>query len=704
MQFINRICFLLFLFIISCDSNKDFLVLPPLFSDHMVLQQKTLVSFWGKSAPNDNIQIMGSWGETSNVKSDEQGNWELKLSTPKAGGPYEVKIDDSKTSIIYKDVLIGEVWLASGQSNMEMMMKAVGCEIKECIKNQKEEIKNANFQKIRIFSIYEDLTGERIKKESWKLVNPKNIERFSAVAYFFARKIHRELKIPVGIIASSWGGTRIQSWMSNKTLKQLKFIKEKLPIADKVKDVIAERLKFNDSITKINEDRFGFKVVKLPKPFHIWSGQQDVWNLFKDKWEDLNLNDKDFNKVDFDDSNWAIWSKAGPNKKFREGSFKNAFNSDEPLLTKGVFWIRTYFNIENMDDDYSLVIKKGISQVDQTYVNGNLIGNSYSFIDERNYKIPNQTLKKGKNLLAIRITDLTGDGGLNSPIILKSASGTKEISFEKLKITNQAFITNATYAVIHGLSHEELNSSYTKINDNFLNGYEINSTNGYSTMFENMIYPLIPFTIKGVIWYQGEANVWEPNHYQDLLISMINDWRGYWGYQFPFYYAQITPLEYPEGQYSQIIRDAQRKTLKKVKKTGMAVLLDIGEKDNGHPGNKKDVGKRLALLALDNDYNYNVVSSGPLYEDHTIVDDYIEISFKSVGSGLTSKGQLKNFEIAGRNKKFYKATARIIGNKVRVYSKKIKRPKHVRYAWKNWVEASLFNKEGLPASSFQSDY
>ena len=226
-----------------------------------------------------------------------------------------------------------------------------------------------------------------------------------------------------------------------------------------------------------------------------------------------------------------------------------------------------------MDDDYSLVIKKGISQVDQTYVNGNLIGNSYSFIDERNYKIPNQTLKKGKNLLAIRITDLTGDGGLNSPIILKSGSGTKEISYEELKITNQAFITNATYAVIHGLSHEELNSSYTKINDNFLNGYEINSTNGYSTMFENMIYPLIPFTIKGVIWYQGEANVWEPNHYQDLLASMINDWRGYWGYQFPFYYAQITPLEYPEGQYSQIIRDAQRKTLKKVKKLGWLFYL-----------------------------------------------------------------------------------------------------------------------------------
>ena len=136
----------------------------------------------------------------------------------------------------------------------------------------------------------------------------------------------------------------------------------------------------------------------------------------------------------------------------------------------------------------------------------------------------------------------------------------------------------------------------------------------------------------------------------------------------------------------------------------MAILLDIGEKNNGHPGNKQDVGKRLALLALDKDYNFNVVSSGPLYKDHRIVNNYIEVSFKSVGSGLTSKGKLKDFEIAGVNKKFYKATAKIVGNKVRVYSKKIKRPKHVRYGWKNWVEATLFNKEGLPASSFQSDY
>ena len=136
----------------------------------------------------------------------------------------------------------------------------------------------------------------------------------------------------------------------------------------------------------------------------------------------------------------------------------------------------------------------------------------------------------------------------------------------------------------------------------------------------------------------------------------------------------------------------------------MAILLDIGEKDNGHPGNKQDVGKRLALLALDKDYNYNVVSSGPLYEDHRIVDNYIEVSFKSVGSGLASKGKLKNFEVAGENKKFYKAKAVIIDNKVRVYSKKIKRPKHVRYGWKNWVKPTLFNKDGLPASSFQSEY
>ena len=184
---------------------------------------------------------------------------------------------------------------------------------------------------------------------------------------------------------------------------------------------------------------------------------------------------------------------------------------------------------------------------------------------------------------------------------------------------------------------------------------------------------------------------------------MIEDWREIWGYDFPFYYAQIAPAIYGESYLSHNLRDSQRKTLESTANTGMAILMDIGDKDNVHAKNKQDVGKRLALLALKNDYNFDIVSSGPLYKGHINFKKYIEIDFDYKGSGLDlKKGGSKDFEIAGSDGVFYDASAKIIGDKLRVSSKSVINPKHVRYGWKNWIVGSLFNKEGLPASSFNS--
>jgi sialate O-acetylesterase len=217
-----------------------------------------------------------------------------------------------------------------------------------------------------------------------------------------------------------------------------------------------------------------------------------------------------------------------------------------------------------------------------------------------------------------------------------------------------------------------------------------------------MLKPVIPYTIKGAIWYQGESNVENYNEYQELFSAMIEDWREIWGYNFPFYYAQIAPAIYGESHLSHYLRDSQRKTLEFTSNTGMAILMDIGEKDNVHAKNKQDVGKRLALLALKNDYNFDIVPSGPLYKGHINYDNYIDIDFDYKGSGLCLKGNSKDFEIAGIDEVFYNASAKIIGDKLRVSSNSVIYPKHVRYGWKNWVVGSLFNKEGLPASSFNS--
>ena len=329
-----------------------------------------------------------------------------------------------------------------------------------------------------MFTVPMDLSGELIKESKWLVANPKNAEGFSAAAYYFARKLNKELKIPIGIVNTSWGGTRVEAWTSNSKLSSLSTTKNKVP-------------------------------------------------------------------------------------KY---------------------------------DDYDL--------------------------------------------------------------------------FEKESI---------------------------KLKDS------INDPNSYSILFEKMLKPVLPYSIKGAIWYQGESNVDNSFEYQELFTGMIEDWRESWSYNFSFYYVQIAPFEYLPFQESQKLRDAQRKTLKTTSKTGMAVIMEIGEEKDIHPHNKQDVGKRLALLALDKDYEFDIISSGPLYKSHKTFSNYIDIDFENKGSGLISKGALKDFEVAGDNMIYKTAKAEIIDNKIRVSSNKVKYPKHVRYGWKNWTVGSLFNKEGLPASSFSSN-
>ena len=301
------------------------------------------------------------------------------------------------------------------------------------------------------------------------------------------------------------------------------------------------------------------------------------------------------------------------------------------------------------------------------------------------------------------MTNIAGDGGFRSPVILKNDVTSNEIDLSKFKYKHHAFLTNGSSIIVHDYNYVELVDNYKNIDKKIHRGYVTSSPYGNSISFEKMLKPIIPYTIKGVIWYQGENNVNEYKEYLELFSGMIDDWRENWGYDFPFYYAQITPNIYDDSLLSHELRDVQRLALKSTFNTGMASLLDVGLENNNHSPKKQAVGKRLALLALNNDYNFDIVSSGPLYASHKIFKDYLEIDFDHKGSGLNSRGELKDFEIAGENKIFFAASAQIVDDKVRVFSNaNVKHPKHIRYGWKNWVLGTLFNKEGLPASSFNS--
>jgi len=677
--------------IIACQPvEKKELSMVSVFSNHMVLQQQEEVAFWGIYNPKEKVTVTGSWGEESVATATAAGNWALKLPTPKAGGPFEVTVATKDSTTIFKDVMIGEVWLASGQSNMEWKIDL--CE--GCIDNQEEEIENANNKEIRMFTVPLDLTGEKLKDASWLVTTSENARNFSAAAYFFARKLHQELNVPIGIVNTSWGGTRVEAWTSSKKLKTLEATKDKtLPASLAYFDNPQKIKAYNDSIAALNEQLFGFKTVNIPK-----------FSKDMEDWVSFDLDDRDFIKNDFDDSSWDVFEQKmddayNPNFK---GTFETVFAANDDLLSNGVIWFRTKITVENTNEDYYLILNDGIDDADQTYFNGELVGNTVSWNGTRNYKIAKELLKKGENVIAIRMIDTGGGGGMRGEVVFKNSTSSQVIPFNAFKYKHQAFCVNGQF-VIHHSSTAELIKNSSNWNENIKRGVSFNSPNTYSILFNRMLLPVVPYTIKGSIWYQGENNVGNFEEYNELLNGMIEDWRMNWGYDFPFYYAQIAPFQYGKISNSQGLRDAQRKTLKTTPKTGMAILLDAGEEEDIHPHNKQVVGLRLALLALDKDYGKDIVSSGPLYKSHQSTATYIDVEFDEIGSGLMFKDNPNDFEIAGDDGVFYNASAQIIDNKVRVSSNKVKNPKTVRYGWKNWVIGSLFNKEGLPASSFSSE-
>jgi len=678
----------LVLSLMGCHTNTSPLEIAPVFSDHMVLQQNSTVALWGSAAPNEKIEIEGSWGSRVSTTATAAGQWNAQLETPVYGGPYTLQLASKTKTIQFKDVMIGEVWLASGQSNMEWTMN-------KRLNNQKEEIAAANYPNIRMFWVPKDLNGEMINKEAWTVASPETIEKFSAVGYFFARKLNQELGIPIGIINSSWGGTRVEAWMSLDLLASLDITQEAVQDLYKAGgyDGLKNKLKrYNDSIRSINQKLLQGAAPLFPEQPNDPS-----------EWESLHLGDETFHHVNYDDTTWSTAEVVlQPDLLPSESSLSlEQFVGENKFASNGVMWFRKRFTVTNPDAEYTLRFEGGIDDGDQTYINGILVGNTWNCCTGRTYTLPEGLLNEGENLLAIRVTDTGGMGGFYGNIFLGENGEESILSQGTWKYRHQAFYI-PPYLYEHAFSSSDLQTNGTHLEASLTSGQHLNDPNAYSILFEKMLSPVMPYTIKGALWYQGESNVGNHQEYTALFSSMIKDWRAQWNADFPFYFAQIAPYRYTDAANSQALRDAQRKSLS-TPKTGMVVTLDIGEKEDIHPANKQDVGLRFALLALRNDYGKtDLVASGPLYKSHQTLGTTIEILFEETGSGLVGKNNLNGFEVAGADGVFVKANAKITDNKVRVTSPSISNPVHVRYGWSNYFDATLFNQEGLPASSFNT--
>lgn len=643
----------------SCQKReKTQLSLIPLFTDHMVLQQNEEVNIWGDYTTGDQVSLEGSWGASAKATPDAQGKWKTQLETPAAGGPYTLDIVTADSTITISDIMIGEVWIGSGQSNMQMPLK--GWPPNDPIKNSAEEISSANYEGIRMFTVARSFSAQpqtSITGE-WAVCNSTNAPDFSATAYFFARKLNKELNVPIGIIHTSWGGTVAEAWTSSDALKTMGDFDGQL---EAIGDPEAQR--------------------KTDDWYDQWTTQKLPTD--NEQWSNLSFDDESLATPDYSATEWENIELPG------------RIDAIDNWEMDGAIWLRRTFTVDDPSKDYVLALG-AIDDADVTFINGQKVGATNAYNLDRVYNVKASILKAGENVIAIRAIDTGGPGSVGGDITLSHDDESID-----LKGTWQFL----PVAEIYGgkfYKYDLAGRSY-KERPNIASMHQ----NMPTALFNAMIAPIVGYNVQGAIWYQGESNVGRAKQYETLFPLMINDWRTRWQDDLSFYYVQIAPFRYkgdadPSEHQSQRLRDAQRKTLA-TDKTGMVVTMDIGNYTNIHPGNKQDVGARLADLALANDYDKNVVDNGPLYKSHTVDGSKVIITFDDVGSGLMGRNNLVGFEVAGTDGVFAKASAIVVEGNVVLSSAKVKAPVHVRYAWSDDPVASLFNQEGLPASSFSSN-
>jgi len=633
------------LLIVSSQAANATVTLPSFFTDNMVLQQKSAVPFWGESDAKS-ITIATSWDKKTYKTNVENGKWNVVFKTPVYGGPYTITINDGTIKTL-NNILIGEVWLCSGQSNMEMPLEGWGK-----INNYKEEIANANYPQIRLLQAEHvestlPLHALKVQHDGWNVCSPQTIADFSATAYFFARKIFKEKNIPIGLIHSSWGGTLIEAWTSTGALSAIHDFDTEIQAMKSETDAAALLQQYNADLAdwemKLRGSDKGFETGKV------------IWAI-----------------PNFDDSSWKTMT------------LPSFFDSNGLGNFDGIVWFRKKVNISTVNADFTLSYYA--DDDDMIWVNGNYVGETKGYNVERHYTIPAKFLKKGENTITIRVFDGAGNGGVygDENFFLKSGKVTISLA------------GNWKYTI--GADSKDLPAK----------PYLAQGQNRPSAIYNAMISPLVNYKIKGVIWYQGESNAERAFQYQKLFPLMINDWRTQFkDKNLPFFFVQLANYKQQKEQPGDSdwaeLREAQFKTLKSVSNTGMAVTTDIGNGEDIHPKNKQDVGVRLANIALAKVYNTKIEYSGPLYKSYSIKANVVTIDFDFNENIKARDDMLKGFSIAGSDQKFHWADAKIVNGKVEVYAQEVPHPVSVRYNWADNPNGNLTNASGLPASSFRTD-
>jgi sialate O-acetylesterase len=631
--------------------------LASIFSDHAVLQREIEIPVWGWANPGSRVTVELA-GKSASATTSADGKWRANLPPLSAGGPHTLTVCTSgETDLKIHDVLIGEVWLCSGQSNMEFTLSDVN--------DGKAEVAAANHPMIRLFNVPKraKIHAQDDVDTEWELCTPESASGFSAVGYFHGLELQQRLGVPIGLIDSSYGGTKAEQWTSRAGLAAEPTLQSFIAEYDRLTETDPA------TVEALRQELAEWKQTYLNRPFPRNIGLEQGWAKLdepSDEWKPIAVP--------------GHWQSAGLN-----------FN--------GVVWYRREIDIPAnwAGQDLSLSIGS-CDKSDWTYFNGELVGSlthkdsAYAWCTPRVYTVPGRLVRAGKNVITVRVFSHLFDGGMTGPVDLMFI---KQKSAEQSEMISLAEQWN--YRVAHNFG---------------VAPHQPPGPTGRSTpctLYNGMIAPLVPYALRGAIWYQGESNTTRPQQYQTLFPAMIRNWRQDWGQEnFHFHFVQLAnfmspPTEPGESQWAEL-REAQTMALS-LPDTGMAVIIDLGEETDIHPRNKQDVGHRLAVSVLSKVYELaDVIPSGPLYKTHSIEGAHIRLWFDYVAGGLIARnGVLKTFAIAGADQKFHWANAQIEGDTIVVSSPEVLAPVSVRYGWADNPACNLYNTAGLPASPFRTD-
>ena len=616
------------------------------FTDHMVLQRQKPIPIFGLGSPGSRITVELN-GKKADTKVDDKGRWLVKLPAMAAGGPYDLSINGK---VAARDVLIGEVWIASGQSNMEWSVSGSPRDYSAAQAAAKPQIRMFTVAKASVPEPAADVMGQ------WEEASPSTVAGFSGVGFWFAESLYRSLGVPVGIIHTSWGGTPAESWTSIEKLRQTPSMKRRVAEHEKMMATDA-----TEAMAKYKSEMAAYDAAIADTG--------------------ISSEATSYNSPSFDDSNW------------KPVNMPDTIEAIEGRAIDGAFWLRKEITLTKAEA--ATLTLGAIDDFDQTWVNGQFVGKTgvetaNHWSHPRKYDIPLGVLKVGRNVIAVRGYDTGGAGGFTGPpselkLALRDGDSIPLVGDWRYKFEREIKpLPQPTPPLGIG------------------NPWSI------ASLYNGMIAPLVPYGLRGAIWYQGESNADRSEQYATLFPAMISDWRERFHQgDFPFYYVQLANYMQDGDQPSDggwpELRDAQERT-RKLKNAELACILDIGESGDIHPKNKRDVGYRLARIALARDYGQKIVYSGPRPSKVTVDGAEMVIHYENAIGLKTSDGKApRAFAIAGTDGKFYWADARLVGNTVVVTSANVPNPKFVRYAWANNPPVNLFNGENLPAVPFRTD-